>query len=133
MPDCPRFPGGGGQERRGGGGVADTHFGGGQIGDEVLEFIEFGQPFIGLVEVLDGGVDAGGEGFGVLGGDGVGTDEFDLLVEALLLGHDEGLVLLGLIEALLALAQDFEPFKPGAEIALLGFESGAVAAEGYRS
>ena len=74
--------------------------------------------------MLDGGVNAGGERLGVLGGDGIGADELDLLVEAVLFGDDQGQVGLGLLAALLAFAQDFQPLQARAEIALLGVQGG---------
>ena len=69
--------------------VADA---GGEVGEvvgEVFELGEFGEPFVRCGEVLDAEVDAGAEGVGVFGGDGVGTDEFNLFDEALLFGADE--------------------------------------------
>ena len=84
--------------------VAHAQFGGGHVGHEVFELVQFGQPFVGLIQVFHGGVNAGGEGFGVFGGDGVGANELDLLVKAFLLGDDQGEVFPGLLDALLALA-----------------------------
>ena len=77
--------------------------------------------------MLDRGVNAGRKRLRVLGGDSVGADELDLLVEAILFGDDQGEVRLGLLNALLAFAQDFQTFQTGAEIALLGVQCSAVA------
>ena len=64
--------------------IANAQFGGGHVTDEVFEFVEFGKPFVCLIKVLDGGVNAGGKGLGVFSGDGIGADEFDLLIEPFL-------------------------------------------------
>ena len=103
--------------------IANALFGRGHVADEIFEFVEFGKPFISLVEMLDGGVNAGGEGFGVFGGDGVGADQFDLLVEAVLFGTDKLEIGAGLFAALLAFAQHVEPLEAGTEIALAGVKS----------
>ena len=78
---------------------------GGHLRGQVFELGEFGEPFVGRGEVLNAEVDAGGEGVGVFGGDGVGADEFHLFDEAFLLRADKVVVGLGLLDAREALAE----------------------------
>ena len=72
--------------------------------------------------MLARGVNAGGEGLGVFGRHGIGANELDLLVEAILFGNNESQIFLGLLDSLLALAQHFEPLEARAKITLLGIE-----------
>ena len=108
--------------RCGGWRVADA---GGEVGEivgEVFELGEFGEPFVGRGEVLDAEIDAGAEGVGVFGGDGVGADEFHLFDQALLLGADERQICGGLVDAVEALAESFEAFEAGGGETLFGVE-----------
>ena len=44
------------QRRRRGGRVSDPQFSRGHVGYEVFEFIQFRKPFVGLIQVFDGGI-----------------------------------------------------------------------------
>src|SRR5437879_5727661 len=64
--------------------VADPQVGTGHITDEIFELIQLGQPLICLVEVFYGRIDPRGECLCILGGDSIGAEEFDLLLEPVL-------------------------------------------------
>ena len=97
------------------------------VADQILELIHFRQPFIGLIQVLDRRVNARGERLGVLGRDGVGADELDLLVEPVLFGDDQLQVRLGLLAALLAFAQHLQPFQARTRDSVAWFQDARVA------
>jgi hypothetical protein len=91
--------------------VTDTQLSAGHVPDEIFELVQLGKPFVGLIEVFDGGVDASGEGLGIFGGHGIGAEEFDLLFKTVLFGEYEGEVFVGLLETLVAFTEDFEAFE----------------------
>src|SRR5262245_39533534 len=88
--------------------IAHAQLGIRQVSDEVLELVQFGEPFIGLIEMFDGRIDASGEGLGVFGGNGIRANQFDLLVKPVLLGDHERQIFVGLFDSLLPFAKDLQ-------------------------
>lgn len=66
------------------------------------------------------------------GGDGVGADEFHLFDEALLLGADEVVVGLRLLDAREALAEGGEAFEAGGEESFLAVEGGGAGRDFFQ-